>query len=166
MLYSEALLVEQRQLLGDDLSAPVCYEHLRDMKLLDSVVRETLRLRPPIITAMRKVQRPITVAGGKYVIPAGNYLGSSPALTQLDEAHFKNPLQFNPTRWMSTTGNPEDEEAGDDKTGDNVDFGFGNINLSGARNPYLPFGAGKQRLVVVHKSLFLTMIIRSASLYR
>jgi sterol 14-demethylase len=145
--YSEELLAEQRKILGDDLSTPIAYEHLRDMTLLDSVVRETLRLRPPIITAMRKVMRPMTVAGGKYIIPAGHYIGSSPALTQLDANYFKNPLKFEPTRWLNSS-HIEDENTTssttDDKSGDNVDYGFGTIKLSGARNPYLPFGAGKQ----------------------
>ncbi|KAI9597093.1 hypothetical protein BDF19DRAFT_470964 [Syncephalis fuscata] len=165
----EDLLEEQRKLLGNDLATPMCYEHLRDMKLLDSVVRETLRLRPPIITAMRKVQRPMTIAGGKYVVPAGNYIGSSPALTQLDAAYFKEPLKFEPTRWLNSSHLEDDESNGafnanDDKSGDTVDYGFGNIKLSGARNPYLPFGAGRHRCIgesfayVQIKTILATML--------
>ncbi|RKP27255.1 lanosterol 14-alpha demethylase [Syncephalis pseudoplumigaleata] len=157
----EALREEQRKCLGDDLATPIAYEHLRDMRLLDAVVRETLRLRPPIVTAMRKVMRPMTVAGGKYVVPAGHYLGSSPALTQLDPTYFKEPLQFEPTRWLDNNSATADEE---ETAGDQVDYGFGTIKLSGARNPYLPFGAGRHRCIgesfayVQIKTILATML--------
>ncbi|RKP07181.1 cytochrome P450, partial [Thamnocephalis sphaerospora] len=112
------LMKEQRRILGDDLSTPLAFEHLREMKLLDSVVRETLRLRPPILTVIRKVMRPVSVAGGKYKVPEGHYLGASAILTQLDEACFKEAHRFIPARWLNT----EDDEDTDSKD-DAVDYG-------------------------------------------
>ena len=44
------------------------------MPILDNVVRETLRLRPPIMTIIRKVLRDLPIPGTDYVIPQGTYM--------------------------------------------------------------------------------------------
>lgn len=44
------------------------------MPLLHACVRETLRLRPPIMTMMRNVRKPLNVRVGdkEYIVPVGN----------------------------------------------------------------------------------------------
>ena len=51
-----ALLEEQKKILGEHLDQPLDYEALKSMDLLDACIRETLRMRPPILTIIRKVR--------------------------------------------------------------------------------------------------------------
>lgn len=123
---------------------------------MDCVVRETLRLHPPIHSIMRKVMSDIAVpptlaapgragssdkaANETYVIPAGHYVMAAPGVSQMDSAIWKNPEFFDPHRWQS--GNPV---SGEEKEED-VDYGWGAIK-SGGSSPYLPFGAGRHRCI-------------------
>ncbi|KAG0346779.1 Lanosterol 14-alpha-demethylase [Podila humilis] len=131
------LLEEQKSELGS-LDAPLNFDALKNMPLLDGVIRETLRLRPPIIMILRKVIRPISYPGTDYVIPKGNYIAASPIATQVDERFYKNATKFEPRRW---------ENIVEEETGESVDYGFGKIAGGGARNPNLPFGAGRHRCI-------------------
>jgi len=131
------LIAEQKDVLGSSI-APLTFDSLKHMTLLDHVIRETLRLRPPIIMILRKVLRPLHYPGTDYVIPKGNYLAASPIATQVDEKYYKEPFKFDPCRW---------ENFVEEKTGETVDFGFGKIAGGGARNPNLPFDAGCHRCI-------------------
>ncbi|KAF9915380.1 Lanosterol 14-alpha-demethylase [Lobosporangium transversale] len=131
------LVEEQKDVLGS-LDAPLTFDHLKSMTLLDNVIRETLRLRPPIIMILRKVLRPITFPGTDYVIPKGNYIAASPIATQVDEQYYKDATKFDPHRWETIV---------EEETGETVDYGFGKIAGGGARNPSLPFGAGRHRCI-------------------
>lgn len=48
---------EQKAVCGDHLP-PLNYDQLKDLNLLDRCIRETLRLRPPIMTMMRMARTP------------------------------------------------------------------------------------------------------------
>lgn len=131
------LLEEQKSVLGS-LDAPLNFDAMKNMTMLDNVIRETLRLRPPIIMILRKVIRPITFPGTDYVIPKDNYIAASPIATQVDERFYKNAKAFEPRRWDNIV---------EEETGESVDYGFGKIAGGGARNPNLPFGAGRHRCI-------------------
>uniref|UniRef100_A0A6Q2YBW8 Lanosterol 14-alpha demethylase n=1 Tax=Esox lucius TaxID=8010 RepID=A0A6Q2YBW8_ESOLU len=60
---------EQKTACGEDLP-PLNFDQLKDLNLLDRCLKETLRLRPPIMTMMRMARSPQTAAG--YTIPAGH----------------------------------------------------------------------------------------------
>uniref|UniRef100_A0A8C7VAN3 Lanosterol 14-alpha demethylase n=1 Tax=Oncorhynchus mykiss TaxID=8022 RepID=A0A8C7VAN3_ONCMY len=69
---------EQKTACGEDLP-PLNFDQLKDLTLLDRCLKETLRLRPPIMTMMRMARSPQTVAG--YTIPfrPDRYLNDNPA---------------------------------------------------------------------------------------
>ncbi|KAG0380290.1 Lanosterol 14-alpha-demethylase [Mortierella sp. AD032] len=131
------LLEEQKDVLGS-LDAPLTFDSMKNMVLLDNVIRETLRLCPPIIMILRMVIRPIAYPGTDYIIPKGNYIAASPIATQVDEQFYKNAKAFDPHRWTAIV---------EEETGETVDYGFGKIAGGGARNPSLPFGAGRHRCI-------------------
>jgi sterol 14-demethylase len=68
----EALYEEQVRVFKD-LPGPLSIEHLNRMPLLHATVRETLRLRPPIMSIMRRAREDfeVTANGRTYVIPKG-----------------------------------------------------------------------------------------------
>ncbi|XP_053118321.1 lanosterol 14-alpha demethylase isoform X2 [Hemicordylus capensis] len=55
----ERCYAEQKAVCGKDLP-PLNYDQLKDMSLLDHCLKETLRLRPPIMTMMRMARTPQT----------------------------------------------------------------------------------------------------------
>uniref|UniRef100_A0A672FVX8 Lanosterol 14-alpha demethylase n=1 Tax=Salarias fasciatus TaxID=181472 RepID=A0A672FVX8_SALFA len=60
---------EQKAVCGEDLP-PLDFDQLKDLSLLERCLKETLRLRPPIMTMMRMARSPQTAAG--YTIPVGH----------------------------------------------------------------------------------------------
>jgi sterol 14-demethylase len=102
---------------GQDVS----YQALREIPVLESVLKETLRLHPPLILLMRKVVRPFEVAGRR--VEVGRMVGVSIATSNRDPALFRDAERFDPSRFEP--GREEDKSL------------FG----------YIPFGAGRHRCV-------------------
>ncbi|KTW32129.1 sterol 14-demethylase [Pneumocystis jirovecii RU7] len=134
--YIKLLLEEQKRVFGNNLDN-LTYDHFKDLELLTYVIRETLRLHPPLHSIMRKVKSPITVENSPYVIPKDYYLLAAPGFSSIDEKYFKDALKFIPERWKYEK-NTEDS--------DKIDYGYGLVT-KGAFSPYLPFGAGRHRCI-------------------
>jgi len=153
------------------------YEEIKDLPVLDSVIRETLRMHPPIHSIMRKVRTDIPVPptlgapseNGVYVVPAGDFAWSSPAVSQLDPRVWKNSSEWDPTRWSDPEGAAA--AAGreyENSDGPKIDFGFGLVS-KGTESPYQPFGAGRHRCIgeqfaYLQLSTVVTTIIRQVEL--
>eukprot|EP01132_Coremiostelium_polycephalum_P005024 gene5024-6253_t len=73
------------------------FDGIKKMNRLESVVREVLRLHPPLIFLMRKVMVPMTYKD--YTIPAGHILAVSPQAGMRLDTVYENANQFNPKRW-------------------------------------------------------------------
>jgi sterol 14-demethylase len=86
---------ELDQLLGRD--GNVSFESLRQIPNLESVLKEVLRLHPPLIILMRKVLEDFNV--GDITIPAGKFVCAAPAITHRIASLFPNPEQFDPDRY-------------------------------------------------------------------
>ncbi|KAJ2389805.1 Lanosterol 14-alpha-demethylase [Coemansia sp. RSA 2603] len=127
-----------QELKGDKVPE-ISYENVKDFNALDNVVRETLRIRSPLIQLMRKVVKPVAVPNTNYVIPAGYYIIASPIISSTDEKYYKNAEDWIPSRW----NNDKSDESVDKNM---TDYGFGAMSTS-ARSPNLPFGAGRHRCI-------------------
>ncbi|CEG81960.1 Putative Lanosterol 14-alpha demethylase [Rhizopus microsporus] len=138
-----ALREEQITKLGS-LKADLTFDNLKELTLLDSCVRETLRLHPPIYQMMRRVvSDKVVYEKTGHEIPKGNFLCAAPGVTQIDEQYFNEPLKYDPMRWVNLTDPVHKMEVGDDS---NIDYGFGAVGIS-SKNPFLPFGAGRHRCI-------------------
>jgi cytochrome P450 len=147
----EELYQEQRRVLGDSLEG-LRLEDLQNLPLHANVVRETLRLHPPIHSMMRKAKNTLPIEGTNMVIPAGHVLLAAPATMSFDPKYFPSPEVWDPHRWDKITDPDADEK-------DKVDYGFG-PTATGANSTYLPFGAGRHRCIGEHFAfLQLTLII-------
>jgi sterol 14alpha-demethylase len=150
------------------------YEEMKDLTVLNSVIRETLRLHPPIhsiivssvgsnglsgefkfLLSKRKVISDMPVpptlsAPSKdkgYVIPKGHYVLACPAVSQLDPAYWKNVREFDPSRWTDPEGAAaQASKQYEDADGEKIDYGFGAVS-KGTESPYQPFGAGRHRCI-------------------
>jgi sterol 14-demethylase len=109
----------------DDLyagGAEISFQALREIPLLESAIKEALRLHPPLILLLRAATRDLEVLG--YEIPAGALVGASPAISNRIAADFPDPDSFTPPRY--------DEQRQEDL-----------VN----RWTWIPFGAGRHRCV-------------------
>ena len=129
---------EQIKVLGEDLK-PLTYEALAELPLHNNVLKETLRLHPPLHSIMRKVKSPMHVPNTNWIIPDTHFLMAAPGVSAIDAKYFKDPLAYDPHRWASLKDMIEDDS-------DKVDFGYGLVS-KGTSSPYLPFGAGRHRCI-------------------
>lgn len=109
----------------DDLYADgqeVSFHALRQIPKLENVIKETLRLHPPLIILMRVAQGEFEVQG--YPIHKGDFVAASPAVSNRIAEDFPDPDVFDPDRYNK----PREEDV-----------------LH--RWTWIPFGAGRHRCV-------------------
>jgi sterol 14-demethylase len=129
------------------------YEELRQLPVLDSIIRETLRLHPPIHSMLRKVLDdvpiPTTLSApskdGTFIVPKGHYVLASPAISQMDPSAWRDPALWDPARWSDPEGIAA-QALKTDQNGEKIDYGFGVVS-KGTESPYQPFGAGRHRCI-------------------
>ncbi|MFM7070030.1 MAG: cytochrome P450 [Actinomycetes bacterium] len=120
-----AVTAEVDGLFADGATAEggqVSYQALREIELLESALKETLRLHPPLILLLRMVKQDLEVEG--VTIRAGKLVGASPAVSNRLPEVFPDAEAFDPTRYAE----PRSEDV---------------------KNPWnwIPFGAGRHRCV-------------------
>ena len=128
----ERVYAEQVSLCGDEMT----YDDVRSCELLDRCVRETLRLRPPLMTLMRmcKVQQTV----GEFCIPVGHQVCVSPSINQQSRDVWSHPVTgFNPDRYLD----PNEGQGACPAKFDTSD------TESQEKFNYIPFGAGRHRCV-------------------
>ncbi|KAK4046971.1 Lanosterol 14-alpha-demethylase [Microbotryomycetes sp. JL221] len=160
----EQLYQEQIEHFGDGNGGlnPLNYDELAT-PLLSAVIKENLRLHPPLHTIMRKVISdcpvPTSLAspsteplasstfkkqneGLEYVVPKGNFVLAAPGVSSMDSKIWgQDSLEFKPERWLTGSGNvPGEEDEGEE------DYGWGKVS-KGGKSAYLPFGAGRHRCI-------------------
>jgi sterol 14-demethylase len=102
--------------------AEVSYQALREMPLLESSIKEALRLHPPLILLLRVAKEELEIEG--FAIHAGQMVAASPSVSNRLPEDFPEPDAFRPDRYLD----PRDEDR---------------------LNPWtwIPFGAGRHRCV-------------------
>ena len=103
---------------GDELT----YQALREIPLLESALKEALRLHPPLVLVLRVAQNDMEMLG--YQVRKGALVGASPAVSNRVGEDFPEPDQFRPHRYLD----PE---------------------FADREHPWswIPFGAGRHRCV-------------------
>lgn len=83
---------------GDFADGKVSHDVVKEEVEMYKVVKEAIRMHPPLIMLMRQVMKPITMPDGTY-IPAGHRAMVSNAIAQRLPEVFENPDEFDPSRW-------------------------------------------------------------------
>ncbi|KAA1416477.1 cytochrome P450 [Nocardioides humilatus] len=107
---------------ADGTAPEVSFQALRSIPVLESALKETLRLHPPLVILMRLVQEDFDLLG--HTIPAGTVLAASPRVSNRIEDDFPKADEFDPGRYVD----PRQEDLQN-------------------RWTWIPFGAGKHRCV-------------------
>ena len=126
-----AVVAELDELYAD--GQEVSFHALRQIPRLENVLKETLRLHPPLIILMRVAQGEFEVCG--YPIHRGDLVAASPAVSNRIAEDFPEPDRFVPERYNE----PREEDV---------------IH----RWTWIPFGAGRHRCV---GAAFATMQIKA-----
>lgn len=152
----EELYKEQLRALGST-STPLTYENIQKLPLVTNVIRETLRLHPPIHSIMRKVKNPLPIEGTSWIVPPSHVLLAAPATMGKSEEFFPNAAVWDPHRWEGIADPAEQEK-------EKMDYGYGLVS-TGADSTYLPFGAGRHRCIgeqfaYVQLTIIVIMMVR------
>eukprot|EP01041_Mallomonas_annulata_P010734 gene10734-22425_t len=96
----DKVLKEQQQVLSNQ-QATLDFDNIGKMEYLQNCIKEALRMHPPLIMLMRMVKQDIeTTANGKtFVIPKGDIVVASPAVSSRMPSVFANPDSFEPDRF-------------------------------------------------------------------
>jgi len=96
------LLARARQeviaVAGADAAMPLTYVALRQMTLVDALIKETLRVHPQSVFSLRGVRADCEIAG--YALPAGGTIMLVPAYTHRMPEYFADPNVFDPDRFL------------------------------------------------------------------
>ncbi|MFE6843209.1 cytochrome P450 [Streptomyces sp. NPDC057686] len=77
---------------------------LPHLAVTEAVVKEALRLYPPLWLLERTVDRPTRLAG--YPLRPGRRVAVSPFVLQRDPRHYDRPTEFRPERWTERPATP------------------------------------------------------------
>ena len=84
---------------GHDGSKIPTTEDIPKLQYTENVLRESMRLYPPVWTMGRYVENDYHV--GEYTIPAGSSILMSQYVMHHDPRYYEEPEQFNPDRWTA-----------------------------------------------------------------
>ncbi|KAK2054641.1 cytochrome P450 [Colletotrichum caudatum] len=110
-----------------------CYsaKALNQMKLMDSVMKESQRLNPLILSSFRRrLLKPVTLSNG-VVLPQGVWVASGLINTTRDEAYFEEPNSFNPYRFMDLRSGKAKDPLNYGNKEENQSFGYGRHSCPG-----------------------------------
>jgi cytochrome P450 len=105
------LLQQHPRILADLLDelaglngGPPAVEEMRDFPLLDRVIKESLRILPPVYITTRSNPEPFPL--GRYELPGGTNVVFSHYLTHHLPELFSDPDRFLPDRWLTCEPSP------------------------------------------------------------
>lgn len=78
----------------------VTFQSLREIPILENVIKEVLRLHPPLIFLIRKVMQDFHFKD--YTVKAGKYVCASPRVSHRIPEVFPDPEKFDPDRYSET----------------------------------------------------------------
>jgi cytochrome P450 len=123
------------ELTGEGAGEPACPEALERLPLLDAVIKESLRMLPPVPMTLRYATRPLELAGLK-LRRADRVICSHYVTHHLAEL-FPEPERFDPARWQTIRPGPFE---------------------------YLPFGAGPHYCAGSHLATTMMKLVLSVIL--
>ena len=118
--YAKQVVAELDNLYSD--GSDISFGALRQIPKLEAVLKETLRLHPPLIILLRVARGEFEVGG--YRIAENDLVAATPAISNRIAEDFPNPDTFDPERYID----PNQEDI---------------VN----RWTWIPFGAGRHRCV-------------------
>lgn len=95
------VLAEQEAIFGSNFSRDCTFADTLEMRYLERVIMETLRLYPPVPIIARKAGRDVRLASGPYVIPKDTTVVIAQYAVHRNERAYPNPHEFNPDNFLA-----------------------------------------------------------------
>ncbi|XP_023239646.1 cytochrome P450 4c3-like [Centruroides sculpturatus] len=94
----EKVYQELQEIFGEDMDKSITTDELKRMKYLECIIKETLRLYPPVSVILRK--NPSDMKVGNYILPANSSLAVNIYGIHHNPTVFENPEVFDPDRFL------------------------------------------------------------------
>ncbi|KAL5278632.1 hypothetical protein ACFFRR_003330 [Megaselia abdita] len=95
----QRVMKEIEGIFGDS-KRPCTFADTLEMKYLERVILEALRMYPPVPLIARKVNEDVRLTTGKYVIPKGATVVIPQIFIHRSPEIYKNPLKFDPDNFL------------------------------------------------------------------
>ncbi|KAF8634495.1 hypothetical protein AX15_000931 [Amanita polypyramis BW_CC] len=131
---------EQERVRQDDYDKPISLEMLDQMPYLQAVVKESMRVKPPVTMVPYRATKAFPIANN-YTVPANSMVIPSFYNSLHDSSVYPDPDSFRPGRWLESEG-------------------------LAAQNPknYLVFGSGPHRCIgLEYASMNIALVLATAS---
>nr|WKR34925.1 cytochrome P450 CYP4G354 [Monolepta hieroglyphica] len=96
----ERVYAELKEIFADDINRTITFNDTMEMKYLERVILETLRMYPPVPLIARKVNEDVKLTTGGYIIPSGTTVVIGQFLIHRNEKYWKDPLKFDPDNFL------------------------------------------------------------------
>ncbi|KAJ3632434.1 hypothetical protein MTP99_009445 [Tenebrio molitor] len=98
----DKILEEQKELFGNEKNPKVTYSNIQEMKYLENVVKEGLRLYSPVPLFSRRIDQDVEYDG--TIIPKGVGVLIFGHGIHMDPQYYPNPEKFDPSRFENLDG--------------------------------------------------------------
>nr|ARG41825.1 cytochrome P450 CYP4G100 [Bactrocera dorsalis] len=96
----EKVLAEQKAIFGDNFLRDCTFNDTMEMKYLERVIMETLRMYPPVPLIARRVDSDVKLASGPYVVPKGTTVVVLQYRVHRRPDIYANPDKFDPDNFL------------------------------------------------------------------
>ncbi|XP_049768793.1 cytochrome P450 4C1-like [Schistocerca cancellata] len=85
---------------GDDYLRAASLADLHSLRVLESIIKETLRICPTVPVISRVASEDLRLPRGRVLVPKGTVLLLVPGITQRLPQFYPDPLRFDPSRFL------------------------------------------------------------------
>ncbi|KAH8286726.1 hypothetical protein KR018_003080, partial [Drosophila ironensis] len=96
----EKVFAEQKAIFGDNMLRDCTFADAMEMKYLERVILETLRLYPPVPLIARRLDYDLKLASGPYTVPKGTTVVVLQYCVHRRPDIYPNPTKFDPDNFL------------------------------------------------------------------
>ncbi|XP_044019149.1 cytochrome P450 4g15-like [Aphidius gifuensis] len=93
-------VMEELNVIFEDSDRACTFQDTLEMKYLERVIMETLRMFPPVPAIARQLNEDVKLASGDYTLPRGSTVIIPPFQIHRLEEYYPNPEIFDPDRFL------------------------------------------------------------------
>ncbi|TDG41824.1 hypothetical protein AWZ03_011753 [Drosophila navojoa] len=96
----ERVFAEQKAIFGDNMLRDCTFADTMEMKYLERVILETLRMYPPVPLIARRLDHDVKLASGPYTVPKGTTCVVLQYCVHRRPDIYENPTKFDPDNFL------------------------------------------------------------------
>ncbi|XP_060662701.1 cytochrome P450 4g1 [Drosophila nasuta] len=96
----ERVFAEQKAIFGDQMQRDCTFADTMEMKYLERVILETLRLYPPVPVIARRLDHDVKLTSGPYTVPKGTTVAVLQYCVHRRADIYPNPTKFDPDNFL------------------------------------------------------------------